>query len=213
MKHSATAKEQMCRQYKSGLTLAQVGRIHGLSGSAVKYHLNLCGVKRRPPGAGAPSRKTHGHTRQRNGKHTVEFSTWQRMKTRCYNPQYHGWHRYGGRGITVCSRWKNSFSAFLADMGLRPKNKSSIDRINGDLGYFPGNCRWATSKQQQENVDPRLHDLKSHLKTCGRGHLYTKKNTRIGRSSRTGRPYRVCRKCAAIQMAAFHARIRIQDGI
>jgi hypothetical protein len=72
------------------------------------------------------------------------------MKARCTNPKSPKFRYYGGRGITVCDRWSTSFEAFLADMGDRPPGKS-IDRINNDGNYEPGNCRWATQSEQVRN--------------------------------------------------------------
>jgi hypothetical protein len=71
------------------------------------------------------------------------------MKTRCLNPKNDKWHRYGGRGITVCDRWL-SFDNFLADMGERPKGKT-IDRIDNDGNYEKENCKWSTPKEQLQN--------------------------------------------------------------
>ena len=88
--------------------------------------------------------KTHGMTR------TPTYRSWSHMVGRCRNPQNDAWHNYGGRGIQVCARW-NSFESFLADMGERPAGMS-IDRINNDGNYEPGNCRWATTKQQRMNA-------------------------------------------------------------
>ena len=73
------------------------------------------------------------------------------MKSRCFNDQTAGWELYGGRGITVCDRWRDSFPAFFADMGAKPSPNHSIDRIDVNGNYEPGNCRWATSKQQSAN--------------------------------------------------------------
>lgn len=78
------------------------------------------------------------------------FSTWKAMMNRCYSNRNRFYHRYGGRGIIVCQRWHNP-NHFLSDMGDRPSPKHSIDRINNDGNYEPGNCRWATVSQQQRN--------------------------------------------------------------
>jgi hypothetical protein len=77
------------------------------------------------------------------------------MLGRCRNPNDKKYEDYGGRGISVCERWENSFADFLADMGERPSEKHTLDRINNDGNYEPGNCRWATSKQQNNNRRPR----------------------------------------------------------
>ncbi len=87
---------------------------------------------------------THGKTR------TKEYRAWTAMWTRCTNDKFIGWRDYGGRGITVCDRWK-SFENFYADMNDAPSKDHSIDRIRCNGNYEPGNCRWETKPVQAKN--------------------------------------------------------------
>lgn len=81
-----------------------------------------------------------------------EYFTWKAMKSRCYNPKYRAFSDYGGRGITICDRWRNSFEAFLEDVGHQPSTEHTIDRFPNNQGnYEPGNVRWATPRQQGRN--------------------------------------------------------------
>ena len=92
----------------------------------------------------------HGHlsgTREQ----PAEYRAWSYMKNRCYNPNVNDYEIYGGKGITVCDRWLESFTNFLEDMGKRPSPKHSIDRIDGNGNYEPDNCRWADQSTQGFN--------------------------------------------------------------
>jgi hypothetical protein len=86
----------------------------------------------------------HGMTKTR------EFKIWMKMRQRCLNSSDHAFKDYGGRGITVCDRWINSFENFYADMGDSPEGMS-IDRIDNNKGYSPDNCKWSTDKEQSRN--------------------------------------------------------------
>lgn len=89
-------------------------------------------------------RKTHGYSGMR------EYRIWFAMLKRCYNPKHIYYSNYGGRGISVCERWRESFDAFFECMGNSPKG-TTLDRIDNDGNYEPGNCRWATDDQQKNN--------------------------------------------------------------
>ncbi len=89
--------------------------------------------------------KTHGKSR------TIEYKTWTSMINRCESKNCPKYPIYGGRGILVCDRWRNSFEHFLADMGIRPSPKHSIDRKDVNKNYEPENCRWATAREQSQN--------------------------------------------------------------
>jgi hypothetical protein len=83
--------------------------------------------------------------------YSVTYHRWQSMIQRCYDKNRSGYDRYGGRGISVCERWRQSFSEFLLDMGEVPFKGASLDRINTNGNYEPANCRWATMREQQNN--------------------------------------------------------------
>lgn len=106
----------------------------------------------------------HGHAREKNGKSaaTPEYRAWHSMKARCANPRNPRYSAYGGRGITVCERWE-SFENFFADVGPRPTPRHSIDRIDPNDGYHPGNVRWATLAQQNNNKRTSRERIRSIL--------------------------------------------------
>lgn len=97
----------------------------------------------------ADARTTHGHRRQKKGDTSRTYNIWLEMRRRCDSPMRENYKWYGGRGITYCDRWKH-FENFLSDMGECPEGLE-IDRINNAGNYEPGNCRWATHKENCNN--------------------------------------------------------------
>lgn len=105
--------------------------------------------------SGEPKRFIHGHNaRTVNVTHgyskTPLYAVWKTMRARCSNPNNKSWENYGGRGIKVCDRWQSSYENFLADVGERPPGLT-LDRIDPDGDYEPGNVRWATWHVQRIN--------------------------------------------------------------
>lgn len=90
--------------------------------------------------------RTHGQSK------TPVYRAWAHMLTRCYNPKGNRFQRYGGRGIAVCDRWRESFENFYEDMGDPPSSDHSLDRIDNDKDYSKSNCQWATRAQQMNNT-------------------------------------------------------------
>ena len=100
--------------------------------------------------------RTHGRSNSRvSGYKDRTYGIWQAMRDRCSNPNRHDWYRYGGAGVTVAPQWA-SFEQFFADMGEAPLGRT-LDRVDGNKGYEPGNCRWATPKEQA------LNSAKAHV--------------------------------------------------
>lgn len=91
------------------------------------------------------------YTTKHNMSLSPEYKAWGGAKHRCSNKNNRSFKNYGGRGVKVCDRWKNSFKFFIKDMGVRPSKSHSLDRINNNGDYEPSNCRWATTSQQALN--------------------------------------------------------------
>lgn len=111
--------------------------LHGITASCGCLHKERC----------SQAATIHGHTSHAQWSGT--YISWAQMIQRCTYPKHNRFHRYGGRGISVCQRWRK-FENFLADMGERPPGLS-IDRRNNDGNYEPSNCKWSTRKEQAAN--------------------------------------------------------------
>jgi hypothetical protein len=114
---------------------------------AVELGRTVTSLRLKASELGLADRFTH------HGRKAPEYRNWANIKTRCFNPNCVDYNNYGGRGITMCERWRQSFAMFLADMGSRPSLMHSIDRFpDRDGNYEPGNCRWATPAEQGANT-------------------------------------------------------------
>lgn len=136
--------------------------------------------------------------REQHGKTgTALHNIWLNMKDRCNNPNNDAYDRYGGRGIKVCALWQQSFTAFEADIGPRPSEKHTIDRSDNSKGYEPGNCLWATRKEQTRNRAMTVRDLDGKpiaeiAEGIGMDYFSVQKRFQAGdRGERLSRPRRI----------------------
>lgn len=101
---------------------------------------------------GCVRRAKTAQMKSKHGDHgTLTYARWKSMMQRCHNPNATNYPEYGGRGIEVCSAWRESFEAFKRDMGECPDQSMTLERDDGSKGYEPGNCRWATMAEQNSN--------------------------------------------------------------
>ncbi len=117
----------------------------------MKAGASSCGCRHRDA-ASKVGRRNRTHGEGHPDRRSREYKAWGSMKDRCYRPKNIRYAQYGGRGIAVCERWRDSFENFLADMGRKPSPRHQLDRYpNNDGDYEPGNVRWATLQEQRRN--------------------------------------------------------------
>lgn len=140
------------------------GKLHWVCRCECGKTVVVCGaVLRRGDQVSCGCHRASAGGNARKGKVTPEYGSWRKMHARCDYPGQYGYEMYGGNGVTICKRWRESFLNFLNDMGEKPNNIHSVDRIDGEGNYscghceecvangWPANCRWATPQEQSDN--------------------------------------------------------------
>lgn len=144
--------------------LCDCGNVTVVSASHLGKETFSCGCMQKE--IAAELLRGNSHTATHHMTRTKEYRTWAKIKQRCYNPKSDKYRYYGGRGITMCDRWRDSFENFLEDMGKKPTPHHSIDRIDNQGSYSKSNCRWATRVEQQNNTSRNVtYEYKGQMMT------------------------------------------------
>lgn len=150
---AATTRTKSGRALVNWICLCECGNQVVVNGENLKKgRTKSCGclAKEKSVFHGKTNKLKHGQNRKTDM--TPEYRAWRSMISRCENPKARGYENYGGRGIKVCKEWRESFERFFWDIGIRPSEKHSLDRINPNGDYEPVNCRWANKTEQSRNV-------------------------------------------------------------
>ncbi len=150
----------------------------------------------RPGAWSIPSRGTDMSETTQHRNRRLARNRWNAMKRRCIDPTAHNWRWYGGRGIRVCDEWQASFDAYYDYVGDRPPGLT-LDRIDNDGNYEPGNVRWATGREQMLNK----RDYNRSKTCCPQGHPYDEANTYLDKRNR-----RSCKACGVLAASRYRER-------
>jgi hypothetical protein len=141
------------------------GTLTTVSGKSLRRHnTTSCGCAQRE--IARTANRTHGYAR------TKEYRAWTKLKHRCLSPEDRGYRNYGGRGISVAAEWAHDFGAFIAHIGPAPSARMSVERIDNERGYEPGNVKWATRHEQVRNTRRNIRTSAGVLKdACAKAHV------------------------------------------